>query len=115
MFEFEQDEDLIETWCFCGNRIVQPRRPPPPSASRRESTAAASSAAGGAPAPAARIQPTPVTFKRSKTGTIRVSPLPVLLSRGWRGGLVKGESVRAGELACRVGFGVCSPTREAGR
>ena len=67
MFEMEQDEELAELWCVCGQRIIQPK----PASSRRASTAAAASLAG-------KITPTPVTFKRSKTGTIRVrSPPPV--------------------------------------
>lgn len=63
MFEMEQDEDLAELWCICGQRIVQPKPPPSSAGSRRASSAAVA---------AGKITPTPVTFKRSKTGTIKV-------------------------------------------
>lgn len=70
---FDDSEDLIETWCtVCDRQIkVAPAALPPPSSST--TAARKATPAGGHLPPGKYIAPKPPTFRRSKTGTIRVS------------------------------------------
>jgi hypothetical protein len=71
---FEED-DLIERWCTVCDRQIKVALPPPSSSTASSSSTAAQKkpAQTGTVAPGKYIAPKPPTFKRSKTGTIRVS------------------------------------------
>jgi len=83
---FDDSDDFIESWCtVCDKQILQPRSSLATltsssslaSSSTATTTKNATTSEGGYKKPPGKyIAPKPPTFKRSKTGTIRVS-------RGW--------------------------------
>lgn len=94
MFDFEQDpEESIETWCFCGNRIVQPKL-----ALRKDSAGAGSSSSSLATvkgAPGKYITPQAPSFKLKRNSTVKVRFLCRLAShRGVAGRFGLGRARR---------------------
>lgn len=96
MFDFEQDpEESIETWCFCGNRIVQPKL-----ALRKDSAGAGSSSSSSATVkggPGKYITPQAPSFKLKRNSTVKVRFLCRLASRrGVAGRFGLGRARRGG-------------------